>query len=135
MTFQILEHKTINYSDDRGTIRDIFSHQPKEHCTIITSVQGSIRGNHYHEHTTQYTYIIEGMMVMLSQQVDVDGQLMGDSESVELKSGDLVTHSPYEAHAFKATQDCIFLVFADGIRGGKKYEDDVIRLVEPLIVD
>ena len=36
-------------SDERGEIIDIFSKEPKEHCTIVTFNKDAVRGNHYHK--------------------------------------------------------------------------------------
>lgn len=121
-------HKKINFQDSRGSIRDIFVDDPKSHCTIIFSKKGAVRGNHYHKKSTQYTYVVRGKLLMLSQKV-------GKSKIYRhtLKDGDLMVHKPREIHAMKALSDTTFLAFADGVRGGKKgYEADTIR-VEPLI--
>ncbi len=55
-----------------------------------------------------------------------------DSSEVKmklLKEGDLVTTPPYEIHALKILdQGNEFLVFSEGIRGGKNYEEDTYRV-------
>ena len=122
-----LEHKPINFEDDRGSIRDIFTSNPKDHATVIVSKKGAIRGNHYHKASVQYVFIIEGEMEAYSQK---------PGEAVKqdmLRTGDLISHEPNESHAFKATQDTIFLAFADGMRGGDDYEKDTYRLDTPLV--
>jgi len=50
-----------------------------------------------------------------------------------VKKNDLISHKPFEAHAFKAITKSIMLAFADGLRGGKNYEKDTFRLEEKLI--
>jgi quercetin dioxygenase-like cupin family protein len=122
-----IEHKPINFQDDRGTIRDIFVRDPKDTCTIIFSKKGAIRGNHYHKLSTQFTYVISGQLTMLSQ--------TADGTSIEkhiLREGDMMTHGPMEAHTLIADEDTVFLAFADGLRGGDDYEKDTYRLAEPL---
>lgn len=122
-----LDHKPVNFQDDRGTIRDIFVHDPKDTCTIIFSKKGAVRGNHYHKLSVQYTYVVSGQLTMLSQKVG--------EQKVEkhiLREGDLMTHDPMEAHAMTADEDTLFLAFADGLRGGEDYEKDTIRLDKPL---
>ena len=50
-----------------------------------------------------------------------------------LKKGDLVETSKNEQHAIKALQNSEFLVFTQGPRSGKNYEQDTFRLLKPLI--
>ena len=43
--------------------------------------------------------------------------------------GGVIISPPLEAHAMKALhEDCEFIVFASGPRGGKNYEKDTYRL-------
>lgn len=118
-----VQHRKINFKDARGWIRDIFVGRPQEHCTIIFSKQGAVRGNHYHKKTTQETYVVSGQMLILSQKV-------GGHKIYEylLKAGDLMTHKPMEMHTMIAKKDTVFLAFARGVRGGKNYERDTYRI-------
>ena len=50
-----------------------------------------------------------------------------------LLKGDLVETSMNEAHAIRALKNSEFLVFTQGPRGGKEYENDTFRLNKPLI--
>jgi|SRR3989344_70269 len=116
-------HKKINHEDSRGTIRDILVSVPTDHCTIIFSKKGAVRGNHYHKKTVQYTYVIEGELLALSRRLG--GRKI---HKHILKAGDLQTHKPLEIHAMVAKKDCLFLAFAKGVRGGKDYEKDTYRV-------
>lgn len=127
------KHLEINHTDDRGTIRDIFVSSPKDHCCIITFTPNAVRANHFHKESTQYTYVIDGEILMASCLVNQDGELTGDIEQVVLGPGDLVTHPPYHAHAFRAVSSASILAFADGVRGGIDYENDVFRLKTSLV--
>lgn len=126
-------HLKINHSDDRGTIRDIFVSSPKDHCSIITFTPDAVRANHFHKESTQYTYVIEGEILMATRLVDQNGEPAGEVEQVVLGPGDLVTHPPYHAHAFRALKAASILAFADGVRGGNDYESDVFRLKDSLV--
>ena len=126
-------HLDINHSDDRGTIRDIFVSSPKDHCSIITFTADAVRANHFHKESTQYTYVIEGEILMASCVVDLNGDPSGDIEQGVIRAGDLVTHRPYHAHAFRSLTASTILAFADGIRGGANYESDVYRLNTSLV--
>ncbi len=50
-----------------------------------------------------------------------------------LLKGDLVVTSSNESHAIKAIMYSEYLVFTQGPRGGKEYENDTFRLTKPLI--
>ena len=127
------KHLEINHADDRGTIRDIFVSSPKDHCSIITFSQGAVRANHFHKQSTQYTYVIDGEIVLATRLVDANGEPAGEIEKTVLGPGDLVTHPPYHAHAFRALKPSTILAFADGTRGGSDYENDVYRLQTSIV--
>lgn len=127
------QHLPVNHSDARGSIRDIFVSSPKDHCSIITFTADAVRANHFHKESTQYTYVIDGEIMMATQLVDKDGNATGDVEKVLLGPGDLVTHPPLHAHAFRAVRASTILAFADGIRGGTDYESDVFRLKTSIV--
>jgi dTDP-4-dehydrorhamnose 3,5-epimerase-like enzyme len=123
-----VQSKKINFIDRRGTITDIFTNDKKDHCSIIFSKKGAVRGNHYHKKTTQYTFVVSGKLLVLSK------SLRGKKITKNiLKPNHLVTHRPNEIHTLVALQDTTFLAFADGVRGGKNYEKDTYRIEEPLL--
>ena len=47
-------------SDDRGEITDIFTHEPKDHCTIVTFKKNAVRGNHFHTKKIERFIILQG---------------------------------------------------------------------------
>lgn len=119
-------NKAVNFEDGRGAIRDIITHTPLEHVTIITSKAGAVRGNHYHKESTQYDYVVSGKMRILSQTGD------GPVLAVEALPGTLVKHEPGESHSLIALEDSVFLSLTEGTRGGTDYEKDTYRLETPL---
>ena len=127
------KHLEINYADERGSIRDIFVASPKDHCSIITFTEDAVRANHFHKESTQYTYLVDGEILMATRLVNEHGEPAGEVEQLVLVPGDLVTHPPYHAHAFRALKASTILAFADGIRGGTDYENDVFRLKESIV--
>lgn len=122
-----IEHKNINFEDNRGTISDIFVNSPKDHATIIFSKKGAVRGNHYHKHSTQYIFVISGKMTILTQKLGKKTV----KKSV-LRPYDLMVHEPNEIHTLIADKDTIFLAFVDGLRGGENYEKDTYRIDKSL---
>ncbi len=123
----------VSFEDERGLILDIFKSNPKDHCTLITFTPGSTRANHFHKVSTQYTFVISGELTMATASVDVDGNLTSSVSIEILSSGDLVTHEPFKAHAFKSIGESVILAFADGLRGGDDYELDVFRLKQKIL--
>ena len=119
-----------SFLDDRGTITDIFYQKSLNHGCIISNNPGAVRGNHYHNHTTQYTYILSGTLRYYASDLD----------RIEIKhhdavAGDFIISEPKEIHAMKAGADgCLFIAFAEGPRGGEDYEKDTIR-VESIVND
>ena len=122
-----IERKPVNFEDARGTITDIFVRVPKEHCTIIHTKKGGVRGNHYHKLSRQHDFIVSGSM-------KVYGQVVGQDTITEAVVGpnDLIVWEPGEAHEFVALDNTIFITFVDGPRGGSDFEKDTFRLPTPL---
>lgn len=122
-------------SDDRGEIIDIFTHEPKDHCTIVTFKKDAIRGNHFHKESVQSAYVMEGNFQIYNVMVGED--LKYDSKKIEItetSKGDYITHEKFEAHSYKCTSDSgSLMVFTKGVRGGKFYEDDTYRIEKKLI--
>ena len=122
-------------SDDRGEIIDIFTHEPKDHCTIVTFTKDAIRGNHFHKESIQSAYVMEGNFQIYNVMIDKD--LKYDSKKIEIietTKGDYITHEKFEAHSYKCMSDSgSLMVFTKGVRGGKFYEDDTYRIEKKLI--
>ena len=125
--------KKINQKDKRGFILDIFVGKPKDHCSLVSFERNSVRGNHFHKKSVQYSFILEGKLLMITSKVDISGRYMGKKIKKIVKKNDLITHKPFIAHAFKAINKSKMLAFADGLRGGKNYEKDTFRLKKKLI--
>tara|TARA_R100000278_G_C5465656_1_gene162554 strand:+ start:666 stop:1073 length:408 start_codon:yes stop_codon:yes gene_type:complete len=117
------------HEDERGTIVDIFYKHNIDHVAIIQSVKGAIRGNHYHKKTTQHMLITKGSLEYWYKTLDSDEK----SKHVLLQKGDLVSTPPNEIHALKIVEDNEFIVFTEGLRGGKDYEQDTFRLAGSII--
>ena len=122
-----------NFKDKRGSIIDIFTNQPKDHCTLVTFNKLAVRGNHFHKKSTQYSFVISGRLKMLTVKVNKKGNLIGKIKKEVVSSNTLIEHKPYSAHAFKALKKSNLLAFANGKRGGKNYEKDTFRLKNKLI--
>lgn len=106
--------------DDRGSIEDLLV-EPLDSVTKIWTRKGGVRGNHVHNETTQWTYVISGVLRMTD----------GKSE-ISVGPREMVVHEPGVPHAWKAEENAQCLVFTRGPRSGDNYESDTYRLEEPL---
>lgn len=131
--YNIYKHNEENMSsfgDERGSITDIFYGKSMNHGCIIQNNPNAVRGNHYHNHTTQYTYILSGTLRYYSS--DLERNSIAHYDAV---AGDFIISEPKEIHAMKAGADgCVFIAFAEGPRGGEDYEKDTIR-VDSIVND
>ena len=106
---------------------DIFVSEPYQHCVIVYSNKGSIRGNHFHKKSQQTDFMLFGSMQAYSRK--------RGSKKVEkfvVKKNDVTHWEKDEAHEFIALEKCAFLSFVNGPRGGDNYESDTYRLKIPL---
>jgi len=120
-------HTEPNFEDARGEIRDVLM-EDVDAVTYITCVKDSIRGNHYHEKTDQWDYILSGSFECYAR-----GGFDGDREMQIVRKGDRVFHPRGIHHAYRALEDSEMISFTKGPRRGIEYENDVIRLKEPLV--
>jgi quercetin dioxygenase-like cupin family protein len=109
------------FEDDRGLIEDLIA-APLDSVTRIYTRKGAVRGNHTHNETTQWTYIIHGTLQVVTRAAG------GEPFTEECGPGDLLCEEPGIAHAWKALEDTVVLVFTRGPRSGANYESDTQRL-------
>lgn len=122
-----------SFIDSRGEILDIFVNSPKDHCTLITTKKGAIRGNHFHKESTQFTFIVAGKFKLYRAKVNEDGKILGEITCDIIEKNELITHPAYEAHTLEAiSENTTILAFACGTRGGNFYEKDTFRLKKKL---
>ena len=120
-------NRQVSFRDGRGVIIDLLENESINAVTVVTFEKGAIRGNHFHKHTTQWNYVMEGRVRLVSQ-------LPGEPErEVIMGPGDFVATIPDERHALQGLESSRLMVFTKGPRGGKEYETDTYRLDVPLI--
>jgi len=61
------QKRKVDFKDKRGTIMDIFVKEPYEHCVIVYSNKGSVRGNHFHKYSAQTDFMLFGKMMAYSR--------------------------------------------------------------------
>lgn len=116
-----------SFVDGRGEIRDLLRHADLDAVTLITTKRGGVRGNHYHNATSQWTYIVSGSLRWVTQMPD------GEPHEDVAGPGSLILSPPKERHAMVAEEDTTMIVFTRGPRSGDNYESDTVRLAIPLI--
>lgn len=117
------------HKDERGEIVDVFYKENINHVAVINSKAGTKRGNHYHKRTTQHMLITKGVLEYWYKPLNSKSPAKREI----LKEGDLLTTPPLEVHALKIIKKNQFIVFSQGLRGGKDYESDTYR-VKPSII-
>tara|TARA_B100001121_G_C18673147_1_gene614916 strand:- start:999 stop:1373 length:375 start_codon:yes stop_codon:yes gene_type:complete len=116
-----------SFKDKRGIIVDLLEKKSINAITYITQKKNTIRGNHFHKKTIQWNYILEGKIELFTKKKN------SKIKNIILKKGDLAVTDKNESHALKAIKNTKFLVFTQGPRGGKEYENDTFRLKIPLV--
>lgn len=109
------------FEDSRGVIQDLLT----EALTSVTEIftrAGAVRGNHIHYETVQWTYIVSGMLQVVTR---CPG---GQPVTRVGMPGDMFCERAGVAHAWQALEDTKVLVFTRGPRSGDNYENDVTRL-------
>jgi|TARA_B110000114_G_C14897434_1_gene319277 quercetin dioxygenase-like cupin family protein len=117
----------VSHKDKRGLITDLLEKQNINAITLITQKKGSIRGNHFHKKTIQWNYVLKGKLELYTQKKNEK------LKKTVLSKGELAVTVKNEAHAIIALQNTEFLVFTEGPRGGKEYENDTFRLKNSLV--
>lgn len=117
------------HEDNRGRIVDVFYKDIINHVAVIDSKAGHDRGNHYHKQATQHILITKGALEYWYTPVDSNEPAKCEIARV----GDLVSTPPYEVHALRIIEDNQFVVFSQGLRGGKDYEIDTFRVEQSIM--
>jgi len=115
----------VNFEDERGMIRDMMTHTSVDAMTYITFSKDAVRGNHYHNKTMQYDYIISGKLICRTRENE-----NGEIEEALVEAGDLITHPWPVWHAYKALEDSVMISSTLGPRQGDEYENDTVRLTD-----
>lgn len=112
-----------SYMDERGIISDILN-EPINHAGLITTEKDSIRANHYHKKSIQYSYILSGKFEVLLAKPNN----LNEIKKVILNPGELITIPSNVIHRFKAIERAVMFDMISESRDGEGYEDDVVRV-------
>lgn len=112
------------HTDARGAIQSIVNF-PVKNVSIITSVKGALRSNHYHQTDWHYMYTLEGSYDYYFRPTG-SGR---EPETIRVGKGDLVFTPPLEDHATVFLEDTVLLVMSRNPRDQESYEADVRRVI------
>ncbi|MCK9403244.1 MAG: hypothetical protein M0Q26_07580 [Chitinophagaceae bacterium] len=114
-----------DHSDDRGSIQSLVNF-PVKNISLITSVKGSVRSNHYHLTDWHYMYVLSGSFDYYYRPTGSDSELT----VARFKAGEMVFTPPMEDHATVFLEDTQLVVMSRHPRGSQEvYEADVKRVI------
>jgi len=112
------------FVDERGEIRNLID-APFTSAAVIRSVQGAVRGNHFHKTGYHYCWLQSGGMRYLHR-------LVGSTNppaSWVIEPGQMFYTPRMYEHAMYFTADSVLFVFARNNRETANYEADTVRVV------
>jgi dTDP-4-dehydrorhamnose 3,5-epimerase-like enzyme len=115
------------HTDDRGSIQSLVNF-PMKNISLISSVKGSVRSNHYHLTDWHYMYVLSGSFDYYYRPTGSEKELA----VVRVKTGEMIFTPPMEDHATVFLEDTQLLVASRNPRDQEAYESDVKRV---LLID
>jgi len=115
------------FTDPRGQILNLLD-LPIGSVSLITSVKGAVRANHYHKTDWHYCYMEKGSMDYYYRPVGAKKP----AQYIRVEEGKMVYTPSMEEHAMVFTSDAVMWCFAGNPRTSKDYESDTVRV--PSIV-
>ena len=112
------------FQDARGKIFDLVE-DAVNHVGLITSCAGSVRGNHYHKRSTQYTYMISGKIQLVTKDARAKNTRV---KKVMMTAGDVAIIPPWTIHTYRAIANSAFIDCTSASRKKKGYEEDTMRV-------
>ena len=112
------------HEDDRGYIQSLVNF-PMKNLSLISSVKGSVRSNHYHLTDWHYMYILSGSFNYYFRPTDSNEEL----QCVKVEAGEMIFTPPMEDHATVFLEDCKLLAMSRNPRDQEAYEKDVRRVI------
>lgn len=97
----LIRYPYFSFDDKRGLIKGILNDVLIKQCNYCETKAGSIRGGHYHKKTTEYFYIIDGV-------IEVS---IGEDKKFIARSGDSFCVQPRQMHLFKIKEDSRWINF------------------------
>jgi dTDP-4-dehydrorhamnose 3,5-epimerase-like enzyme len=115
-----------SFKDERGEIIPLVDLQMKS-AVLITSKQGTVRANHYHQTDWHFCYVISGSIDYYHRP---HGSELEPEKTVIVQGQQFFT-PPKVDHAMVFTEDTVFLTLGRNSRRQEVYEADVKR-IDPI---
>jgi dTDP-4-dehydrorhamnose 3,5-epimerase-like enzyme len=112
------------HTDDRGFIQSLVNF-PMKNISLISSVKGSVRSNHYHLTDWHYMYVLSGSFDYYYRPTGSEKEL----SVTRVKTGEMIFTPPMEDHATVFLEDSQLLVASRNPRDQEAYESDVKRVI------
>ncbi|MDO8495015.1 MAG: cupin domain-containing protein [bacterium] len=111
------------FSDQRGHIFDILEENVGHVGMVTFAKKGLARGKHYHKKSTQYTYILNGKVKLITS--DVKGN---NKNEFVLEKGAFAEIPPNVVHTYVSLSKAEMLDMTTVNRKKQGYEKDTIRV-------
>ena len=111
------------HNDSRGSIQSLVNF-PMKNISLISSLKGTVRSNHYHLTDWHYMYVLSGSFDYYFRPTNSGDEL----KCVTVKNGEMIFTPPMEDHATVFLEDSTLLVMSRNPRDQKAYESDVRRV-------
>jgi len=111
------------YVDPRGEILNLLD-LPIGSVSLITSVKGAVRANHYHKTDWHYCWMQKGSMDYYYRPIGAKTP----AKYIRVEEGKMVYTPSMEEHAMVFTSDATMWCFAGNPRTSKDYESDTVRV-------
>ena len=112
------------HADARGSIQSLVNF-PTKNISLIYSVKGAVRSNHYHLTDWHYMYVLKGSFDYYFRPTNSGENL----QHLTLKAGEMIFTPPMEDHATVFLEDCDLLAMSRNPRDQETYEEDVRRVI------
>lgn len=126
--YEQIFHLSPAYSDSRGEITNVIQNVAFHHIAVITSLKGSVRGNHVHPEP-QWMYLISGSYESYCQDPNKDGYAPPTLVCQRVVPGDLVYCPPNTIHAYRFLEDSVFLNLTQDDRDPSRFDEHTVRKV------
>lgn len=122
------------FDNDAGSIFNI-ARGSFGSASLIKSVRGAVRSNHYHQTDSHFIYVLSGMMYYYWRPAGIDGKIpLAPCDKILVKAGELIFTPPLVAHATYFPAETTIVTLNKYARDHRSHEADVVR-VPPLITN
>ena len=96
--------------DDRGKFWGILNNFKASEVNYVSTIKGSVRGNHYHSYVTEIVFLLKGKMEVEAYDTRIENS---EIFVFNLKAGEGIKINPYFYHTMKYKTNCEQLSILD----------------------